>query len=262
MSPFGFILFCLLNYCLSVRQGFTAYVQLTWILLWIQTHHPPVFQLLRLQMCASLPSSLYIVQERCISKSCYYYDRVPDGRQLRGGGKGLCIGSQFKGCGQSWWRHGYRWVCGSGRMDAIGCVLLTSRWIRKRRDSLLLVQPHILKVPPSLQTAPAFRDHIVRPRQDIFHSKLKRRWQEIGSCYEDLLLKMLILTNCTPGSSRGCQSNSHECDRLVWQDTGWPSSSELGTLYNPHPHPCTHTFIHTHMLRASYSHPIQVNLEL
>lgn len=182
----------------------------------------------------------------------------PTGGNL--GGEGLCIGSQFKGCGQSWWSHGYRWVCGTGRMDTVGCVLLTSRWIRKRRDSLLLVRPHILKVPPSLQTAPAFRDHIVRPRQDIFHSKLKRRWQEIGSCYQDLLLKMLILTNCTPGSSRGCQSNSHECDRLVWQDTGWPSSSELGTVYNPHP--CTHTFIHTHMLRASYSHPIQVNLEL
>lgn len=131
-------------------------------------------------------------------------------------------------------------------MDAVGCVLLTSRWMRKRRDSLLLVQPHILKVRPSLQTAPALRDHIFRPRQDIFHSKHKRRWQEIGSCCEDVLLKMLILTNCTIGSSRGCQSNSHECDRLVWQDIGWPSSSELGTVYNPTPTPA-HTHSYTHI---------------
>lgn len=47
-------------------------------------------------MCASMPSSLYSVQERCISKSCYYYDRLPDGRQLRGG-KGSVLAHSLRG---------------------------------------------------------------------------------------------------------------------------------------------------------------------
>lgn len=48
-------------------------------------------------MCASLSSSLYIVQERCISKSCYYYDRIPDGRQLGGRGRGSVLAHSLRG---------------------------------------------------------------------------------------------------------------------------------------------------------------------
>lgn len=67
-------------------------------------------------MCASLPSSLYIVQERCISKSCYYYDRIPDGRQLGGGGSVLA--------------HSLRDVVSRGEGMATGKSVAVGGWTR------------------------------------------------------------------------------------------------------------------------------------
>lgn len=141
-----FVLFYLLNHLLINETGLCYVCQAD--LDFTLASNSPSSCLLTTEVtdvCNHAQLSFYIVQERCISNSCYYYDKIPDRRQLMGQKESMLA--------HSLWGV----VSHGGEGIAIGeSVVLTSE-----RDSLL-IRSHILKVPWSLQVAPASGDQVFR----------------------------------------------------------------------------------------------------